>query len=150
MAGDPAITYVQPIGSQGAAYVFGAGHCGQKLVPVLSTIGFFTVIIDDRTGFASPERFPTADRIVTPESFGGVVETLPIDEDSYLVIVTRGHSHDKDVVRQTLKTPARYIGMIGSRKKVAEIFRPLRRRDSLRGHRPGACPHRAFHRGRNA
>jgi xanthine dehydrogenase accessory factor len=127
VAGDPARTHVQPIGAQGTAYVFGAGHCGEKLVPVLSTLGFFTVIVDDRGDFANRERFPTADRIVVPESFDGVVETLPIDEDSYLVIVTRGHNHDQNVLAQTLRTEARYIGMIGSMKKVAGTFEALGR-----------------------
>jgi xanthine dehydrogenase accessory factor len=125
LADDPARTHVQSVGAQGAAYVFGAGHCGEKLVPVLSTLGFFTVIIDDRPDFASRERFPAADRIVVPGSFDAVVETLPIDEESYLVIVTRGHSHDTNVLAQTLRTKARYIGMIGSKKKVAETFRAL-------------------------
>lgn len=123
--GDPIRTHVQPIGARGSAYVFGAGHCGERLVPILSGIGFFTVIIDDRPDFACQERFPTADRIVTPESFDGVVPTLPIDGDSYLVIVTRGHSHDTNVLGQALATQARYIGMIGSRTKVAEAFRVL-------------------------
>jgi xanthine dehydrogenase accessory factor len=126
IAGDPSRTYVQPVGAQGTAYVFGAGHCGEKLVPVLSAIGFFTVIVDDRGDFANRERFPAADRIVVPDSFDGVVATLPVDEDSYIIIVTRGHSHDKNVLRQALPTRARYIGMIGSRAKVAEAFQILR------------------------
>lgn len=117
--------HVQPVGAQGAAYVFGAGHCAEKLAPLLSTLGFFTTVIDDRPDFASPERFPTADRLVVPESFDAVVDTLPIDADSYLVIVTRGHSHDTSVLAQSLKTKARYIGMIGSRKKVADTFEYL-------------------------
>jgi xanthine dehydrogenase accessory factor len=125
VAGDPARTYVEQIGVRGSAYVFGAGHCGEKLVPVLSGLGFFTVIVDDRPEFASRERFPAADRIVVPDSFDGVVGTLPIDEDSYLVIVTRGHSHDTSVLAQALRTKAHYVGMIGSKKKVAGAFRAL-------------------------
>lgn len=125
IAEDPSSTYVQMVGAQGTAYVFGAGHCGEKLVPVLNAIGFYTVIVDDRGDFANRGRFPTADRVVVPGSFDGVVPTLPIDEDSYLVIVTRGHAYDTSVLRQALRTPARYVGMIGSRKKVAETFRTL-------------------------
>ncbi len=125
-AEDPAHTYIQPVASQGTAYVFGAGHCGEKLVPVLSTIAFGTVVVDDRDDFANPERFPTAGRIVVPESFEGVVETLPIDNDSYIVIVTRGHMYDRSVLRQSLATRAGYIGMMGSRKKVAETLQVLR------------------------
>jgi len=125
LAGATTKTHVQPVGAHGAAYVFGAGHCAEKLAPVLSTLGFFTTVIDDRPDFASPERFPTADRLVVPESFDNVVETLPIDADSYLVIVTRGHSHDASVLSQSLETRARYIGMIGSKKKVADTFKHL-------------------------
>jgi xanthine dehydrogenase accessory factor len=123
--GDPSQVYVQPVGARGKAYVFGAGHCGEKLVPVLSTIGFFTVIVDDRGDFANQARFPMADRIVVPESFDGVVATLPIDEESYIVIVTRGHAQDRNVLEQALRTAAGYVGMMGSRKKVAEIFQAL-------------------------
>lgn len=137
----PARAYVQPVGARGKVYVFGAGHCGARLVPVLSMLGFFTVVIDDRVDFANAERFPTADRIVVPESFEGVVETLSIDQDSYLVIVTRGHSHDTDVLDQALRTEARYLGMIGSKSKVAEAFRVLGERgysqdDLARVHAP--------------
>ena len=125
LAGATTKTHVQPVGAQGAAYVFGAGHCAEKLAPVLSTLGFFITVIDDRPDFASPERFPTADRLVVPQSFDNVVETLPIDADSYLVIVTRGHDHDTSVLAQSLKTRARYIGMIGSRKKIGDAFKDL-------------------------
>jgi xanthine dehydrogenase accessory factor len=62
---------------------------------------------------------------VVPESFEGVLSTLPIDEDSYVVIVTRGHSHDRSVLAQALGTRARYLGMIGSKNKVAETLRIL-------------------------
>lgn len=125
LAGPGTMTFFQPAGLQGAAYVFGAGHCGEKLIPVLSSVGFYTVVIDDREAFANAARFPSADRIVVPDSFEGVVSKLPIDEDSYVVIVTRGHSHDKTVLQQALATEAGYVGMIGSRKKTAAIFESL-------------------------
>jgi xanthine dehydrogenase accessory factor len=118
-------TFVQPLGARGKAYVFGAGHCGEKLVPVLSALGFFTSVIDDRPDFANRERFPTADRIVVPPSFDGVVQTLAIENDGYVIIMTRGHRHDRSVLAQALKTRARYLGMMGSRNKVAETFQAL-------------------------
>jgi xanthine dehydrogenase accessory factor len=107
-------------------YIFGAGHCGQKLALVAEMVGFPTVIVDDRADFVSRERFPTADRLLVPDSFEHALDALSVDEDSYLVIMTRGHSHDRTVLAQALHTGAGYIGMIGSRKKVAEIFRALR------------------------
>ena len=118
-------TYIMPVGLQGAAYVFGAGHCGEKLVPLLSMVGFHTVVVDDRAEFANVARFPAADRIVVPDSFEGALEQLPIDEDSYVVIMTRGHVHDRSLLKQALGRRPAYVGMIGSKKKVAETFRTL-------------------------
>jgi xanthine dehydrogenase accessory factor len=83
------------------------------------------VVVDDRPDFADARRFPDADRVVVADSFEGVVETLSVDEDSYLVIVTRGHAHDKSVLAQALRTKAGYVGMIGSKKKVADTHRAL-------------------------
>jgi len=87
--------------------------------------GFFTTIVDDRADFANEARFPSADRIIVPKSFDRIMETLPVDEDTYIVIMTRGHQYDRSLIAQALRTPARYIGMMGSRKKVAEIARAL-------------------------
>lgn len=126
LAGPGSITYIHPVGRRGAAYTFGAGHCGEKLVPILSSVGFYTVVIDDREEFANEQRFPSADEIVVPDSFSEVIHGLPIDNDSYLVIVTRGHLQDRNVLQQALETDATYIGMIGSKKKVADTFAALR------------------------
>lgn len=120
------VTYVHSVGAQGSAFVFGAGHCGQKLLPLLSSLGFYCVIVDDRDEFANAARFPSADRIVVPASFEDVVPKLPIDDDSYVVILTRGHVWDRIVLGQALKTDAAYIGMIGSTQKIASIFQALR------------------------
>jgi xanthine dehydrogenase accessory factor len=121
----PARVYVRPVGGRGTAYVFGAGHCGEKLVPVLSMLGFITVVIDDRREFANAERFPSADRIVVPDTFVSSIEQLALGPDSYAVIMTRGHVHDRDVLRGLLRTRAGYIGMIGSKRKVAQTFEAL-------------------------
>jgi xanthine dehydrogenase accessory factor len=107
-------------------FIFGAGHCGQKLAQVAELVDFATVVVDDRADYAHRERFPDAERIVVPDSFDHALDGLPIDEDSYIVIMTRGHVHDKTVLAQALSTSAGYVGMIGSRKKVAETFRALR------------------------
>ncbi|MBN1629336.1 MAG: XdhC family protein [Thermoleophilia bacterium] len=143
--GGPEKTYVQPVGARGKAIVFGAGHCGAGLVPVLSSIGFFTTIVDDRADFANQERFPTADRVVVPESFGTVLETLPVDADTYLVIMTRGHQFDRVLLQQALRTPARYVGMMGSKKKVADTMQSLREQgfsqeELARAHAPIGVP----------
>jgi len=125
-ADDRPSIYVQPIGVSGSAYVFGAGHCGMSLIPLLRMVGFRTIIVDDRPDFANPDRFPDADSVVVPASFDEALAGLPIDEQSYLVIMTRGHLFDRSVLAQALRTPAAYIGMIGSKKKIAGIYAALR------------------------
>ena len=140
-AGDRPGVYVQPVGAPGTAYVFGAGHCGKSLVPLLSMVGFRTVIVDDRADFANAERFPDADSVVVPDSFENALEGLSIDKQSYLVIMTRGHVFDRAVLAQALRTEAGYIGMIGSKKKIAQTFETLREKgftdeDLARVHAP--------------
>jgi xanthine dehydrogenase accessory factor len=83
------------------------------------------VVLDDRPEFASSERFPRAEQIKVIPSFPQAFEGLEIDRDGYVVIVTRGHLHDKTVLEQALKTDAGYIGMIGSRRKRDLIYREL-------------------------
>jgi xanthine dehydrogenase accessory factor len=125
-AGDRPGIYVQPVGAPGTAYVFGAGHCGKSLVPLLALVGFRTVIVDDRADFANAERFPDADSVVVPDSFEDALQRLSIDKQSYLVIMTRGHVFDRAVLAQALRTEAGYIGMIGSKKKIAQTLETLR------------------------
>ncbi|MFZ3046285.1 MAG: XdhC family protein, partial [Desulfatirhabdiaceae bacterium] len=90
-------------------------------------IGFETVVLDDRPEFANRERFPEADEIRILSSFDCALDGLVIDGKGYIVILTRGHLHDKTVLGLALRKPARYIGMIGSRKKRDAIYRALER-----------------------
>ena len=117
--------YLHSVGSDGIAYIFGAGHCGEKLAPVLATIGFGVVVIDDREEFANAQRFPSADEIYVPESMDIPLTALEFGDDSYIVIVTRGHVHDELVLRGALRTKAGYVGMIGSKKKREAIYRRM-------------------------
>jgi xanthine dehydrogenase accessory factor len=116
--------FVEPLISDPILYVFGGGHLCSRIVPLAGLVGFRVVVIDDRPEFARPDNFPEASA-VHRYPFEGVVEKLPMDESSYLVIVTRGHLHDKAVLAQSLRTDARYIGMIGSRRKIAVIYKKL-------------------------
>ncbi len=117
--------YHFPVGSDGTVYIFGAGHCGEKLAHVLHTVSFGTVIIDDRIEFANSVRFPEADEIIVPQSLEEPFGTVEFGADSSIVIVTRGHVHDEIVLRRALKTNAGYIGMIGSRKKRETIYQHM-------------------------
>lgn len=114
--------YLFPVGTDGVAYVFGAGHCGEKLAHILHTVGFVTVVIDDRSEFANREHIPDADELIVPKSMDEPFDTIGFGPDSYIVIVTRGHMHDELVLRRALRTSAGYIGMIGSRKKRETIY----------------------------
>jgi len=89
-------------------------------------VDFKTVVLDDREEFARKERFPAVDGIIVLASFEQAFTNLDIDKDSYIVIVTRGHAHDKTVLAQALNTGAGYIGMIGSKSKRNAIYKALK------------------------
>lgn len=108
----------------GTAYIFGAGHVGACVAHLASYVNFKVIVVDDREEYASKERVPEADQTRVVE-FREALAHFPVDEDSYLVIVTRGHAHDKTVLAQALRTSAGYIGMIGSRRKTKLIFQSL-------------------------
>jgi xanthine dehydrogenase accessory factor len=105
-------------------YVFGAGHVSRHIVPLAVTVDFKVVVIDDREEFADVCHFPDA-KEVRQCLFEGVMESLAVDESSFLVIVTRGHMHDKNVLAQALRSKAGYIGMIGSDRKRKIIYEKL-------------------------
>lgn len=109
----------------GTVFIFGAGHVGRQVATISKMVGFTTMVLDDRKEFANPDRFPDADQILVLDTFEGALQELSMDTDSYIVILTRGHRHDQKVLSQVLTTGARYIGMIGSRKKRDTIYRNL-------------------------
>lgn len=108
------------------AYIFGGGHVGKAIEPLLRYVNFSAVILDDREEYASSERFPEADRLVVLKDFDHAFEDIETDENSYVIIVTRGHKGDYQVLKNALKQKSAYIGMIGSRTKVAEVMNKLR------------------------
>ena len=116
--------FLEPVISDPVLYIFGGGHVSAQVVPLAHRVGFKVVVIDDRPEFADSARFPFADEVYQ-YSFEDVVDRIRVDESSYLVIVTRGHAHDKTVLAQSLNTCAGYIGMIGSRRKISIIYKKL-------------------------
>jgi xanthine dehydrogenase accessory factor len=116
--------FVEPVVPQPAAFIFGAGHISKSLSKVAALAGFRTIIIDDRESYANRERFPEADEIHAGE-YEEVCGELEVNESSYLVIVTRGHRDDMRVLRWATGTPARYIAMIGSKRKVISVIKEL-------------------------
>ena len=115
---------VEALRPTGTVYLFGAGHLSQRIAPLSQSVGFRTVVVDDRRNYANRERFPEPAEIVSIDSFNNL-PSLPIDENSYLVIVTRGHLYDRVVLEQILRSDAAYIGMIGSRGKRDLVFKDM-------------------------
>ncbi|WP_419784305.1 XdhC family aldehyde oxidoreductase maturation factor [Maridesulfovibrio sp.] len=107
-------------------YIFGAGHVSRPTAELATSVNFRTVVLDDRVDFANEERFPKAAEIHVLDDFKNCFDGLDVNENSYIIIVTRGHMHDKTVLKQALATPARYVGMIGSSKKRNAIYEALR------------------------
>jgi xanthine dehydrogenase accessory factor len=115
---------LEPIFSEPTVYIFGGGHVSEQLVPLAKKVHFKVAVIDDREMFANRTRFPEADEVIVSE-FEKCFNQLHIDETSYIVIVTRGHLYDGFVLKQAVKTQARYIGMIGSKKKIRILYQNL-------------------------
>ncbi len=106
-------------------FIFGAGHVSRPTAELASSVNFRTIVLDDRADFANKERFPEADEIHVLNNFENCFAGLDVNDNSYIIIVTRGHLHDKTVLGEALKTPARYVGMIGSKKKRNAIYDAL-------------------------
>ncbi|MEI6205801.1 MAG: XdhC family aldehyde oxidoreductase maturation factor [Desulfuromonadales bacterium] len=106
-------------------FICGAGHVSQKIALMAEMVDFRTIVLDDRSEYANKALFPQADLIRVLDSFEDCFAGFEPDGDSYVVIVTRGHRHDKTVLAQALRTGAGYIGMMGSWRKREELFKVL-------------------------
>lgn len=107
-----------PVVKAGRVYIFGGGHVSQALVPAIAAVGFRPVVYDDRPEFADLRLFPQADDAICG-SFEELGQRITVTPDDYVVIMTRGHQADYEVLTQTLRSGARYLGCIGSRRKLA-------------------------------
>lgn len=123
----PVRIVIQPIVSAPSLYVFGAGHIAIPVAHLAHLVGFRVAVIDDRAEFADGQRFPQVDQVLVA-TVDDAFDALAISESAYVVSVTRGHVMDEEVVARALRTSARYIGMIGSKRKVAAIRRRLLKR----------------------
>ena len=126
--GSSGIRYlIQPVFPRERVIIAGAGHVGLKLAALCDMIGFATIIIDDRPDFASHDRFPGSEIAIPQASFENCFASLSIGRNDRIVIVTRGHEHDRSVLCQAIGSGAGYIGMIGSRRKRDAIYESLRK-----------------------
>jgi xanthine dehydrogenase accessory factor len=118
--------FIEPVLPPALLYVFGAGHVAFNLCQTAANAGFEVVVTDDRSSYATKERFPAA-REVHALDFDAATQKLDPNESSYIVIVTRGHRDDMHLLRWAVQTRAHYVGMIGSKRKVIEIFKTLQK-----------------------
>jgi xanthine dehydrogenase accessory factor len=116
--------FVECITPQPVALVFGGGHISKSLSKVLDLAGFKVSIVDNRQAYANRERFPEATEVYA-EEYEDVFPKLEVNESTYLVIVTRGHRDDMRVLRWAIGTRARYIAMIGSKRKTISVIKEL-------------------------
>jgi xanthine dehydrogenase accessory factor len=118
--GGEILFFLEPLFPLPQLLIAGAGHIGQALARLGKRLDFEVTVIDDRADFANKKRFPEADAVVVAD-IGRALADFPVSSDTYIVIVTRGHSHDAGALRGCVGSPAAYIGMIGSRRKIALI-----------------------------
>jgi xanthine dehydrogenase accessory factor len=116
--------FVEPVIPQPRAFIFGGGHVSKGISKIATLAGFSTSIIDNREAFANAERFPEAEATYA-EEYEDVFPKLPVNSSSYIIIVTRGHRDDMRVLRWAVNTPAKYIAMIGSKRKTISVVHEL-------------------------
>lgn len=110
--------YVEPIVRAGRVYLFGGGHVGKALIPVLSAIDFSVVLLDNREELAKKENYPSAEQVIFAD-FARIDDYITLTKDDYAVVMTPGHQSDYEILSQILHSAAGYIGCIGSKNKVA-------------------------------
>ena len=114
----------EPLIGKPRLVVFGGGHVGARVVDAAAFAGWRVTLVDDRAEFADPVRHPSAEATVACD-YHDLPPTLGIDANTYVVVATRGHQHDAVVVDQLARLETRYLGMLGSRRKVALTWKLL-------------------------
>ncbi|MDR2632233.1 MAG: XdhC family protein [Treponema sp.] len=116
--------FSEPLVRASFVYIFGAGHVAQELVPLLAHVDFRCIVFDDREGLLYPQRFPDAEKTLLGD-FAAISSQVQVTKEDYVVVVTRSHHCDFQAAAFALGTPARYIGIIGSRTKLKFIREKL-------------------------
>ena len=110
--------------------IVGAGHIAVPLVQIAKVLDFHVTVIDDRLLYANRERFPAADEVLVGD-MAQMLKDMPISQSSYIVLITRGHKYDEPCLRQLLHSKAKYIGMIGSRRRIKACFQRFRDQEKV-------------------
>lgn len=124
VCGGTLLVYIEPVVLEPKLIILGAGHVGKTLSTLARFAGFRVTVIDDREEFANKGNIPDASDLFV-EEFEQAFAKLPCDDNTFVVIATRGHNHDLDAVKATLRTDARYIGLLGSKRKKALLLKAL-------------------------
>ena len=114
--------FLEPVLPLPRLVIAGAGHIGRAVSHQGRLLGFEVTVIDDRQEFANSDNLPDADNIIVKD-IGSAMRDIQCDRDTFIVIVTRGHSHDADALKPCIGAPAAYVGMMGSSVKVAKMHR---------------------------
>ena len=123
-AGDAYEVLIEVVEPPATLLVVGGGHIGRSLAKFGAETGFSSVVLDDRPEYADPERIPEADRVICAD-FEETLRDFAINQNTYIVMVTRGHKQDELSLRQVVTRPAAYVGMIGSRRRTAAVLQHL-------------------------
>jgi len=125
VGGEKATIAIEVIRPKPSVIVFGAGHVGHAVATIANLIGYSVTVVDDRDAFANRERLPDPAITIRAEPFKQAAESVAITSNTAIVIVTRGHQYDELCLRSVIESRARYIGMIGSRRRVISVFKQL-------------------------
>jgi xanthine dehydrogenase accessory factor len=125
VCGGKVLVYIEPVIPEPHVIIVGAGHVGKALSKVARFSGFRVTVVDDREEYANRDNLPDAHEVVVT-GFNIVFSNVPVDTNTFIVIATRGHNHDLDSLKAAVKTEAGYIGLLGSKRKKALLFKTLK------------------------
>ena len=124
VCGGTVLVYIEPVLLEPHLIILGAGHVGKTLTKLARFTGFRVSVIDDRQEYANQDNVPDANELYVRD-FTNAFDGTPVEKDTFIVVATRGHNHDLDAVKAALRTKAGYVGLLGSRRKRALLFKAL-------------------------
>jgi xanthine dehydrogenase accessory factor len=110
--------------------VVGAGHIAVPLVQIAKVLDFYVIVTDDRLAYANHERFPDADQVLVGD-MAQMLKEMAITPSTYIVLITRGHKYDEPCLREIIHSQAKYIGLIGSRRRIKACFQRFRDEEKI-------------------
>ncbi|MCH8015149.1 MAG: XdhC family protein [Acidobacteriota bacterium] len=116
--------FVEPILPDPSLLLMGGGHLAQAIAEAAQRVSFKVSVVDDRASFANRERFPGVEETIVA-SFEESLDSIDVTENTFILIVTRGHGYDQVVLEKAIQSPARYVGLVGSRRKIRIILKNL-------------------------